>query len=251
MTAVMLKQIATATTVANKSQVLLPRSNARRKQRTYLQNASADRIRVHEQKSIFRMSLCRPMAPALPLRRTETSVRRRFLSSPRTSHSSPVRVYVGCRIQSTIAGREIRRRGFGASPPPEKPNGSGPFGSETAKISASDEDSSRCIHPFRLSATRQDRNPPQPPRRGCVDRREIGRSIIRKKTERGSSEFYADAIGGETESQNHDRRCRPVLGRGFESPFSVCCFSQISSSRSSVCVVCRSVSSSAVLSKPR
>jgi hypothetical protein len=33
--------------------------------------------------------------------------------------------------------------------------------------------------------------------KGCLDGREIGRSIIRKKTERGSSECYADASGGE------------------------------------------------------
>ena len=75
-----------------------------RKQRADLQNASADRIRLHEHRSIFKMFLCQPTAPPLPLCRTETSVRRRFLSSSRTSHSLPVRIYVGCRMQSTIAG---------------------------------------------------------------------------------------------------------------------------------------------------
>ena len=37
---------------------------------------------------------------------------------------------------------------------------------------------------------------------------------------------------------------------GFESPLGICCFNQISSSRSSVCIVRRSASSSSVLSKP-
>ncbi len=50
-----------------------------------------------------------------------------------------------------------------------------------------------------------------------------------------------------------DRHCHVARGRfsGLESAFGGCCFSQISSARSNVCIVCRSVSSSAVLSKPR
>jgi hypothetical protein len=137
----MLKQIATAITIANKSRVLLPRikslglkTGPRPSEGTRAaSNAHTCRMRVliaSAYTNISQFSEChcgRPMAPALPLCRTETSVRRRFLSSPRTSHSSPVAVYVGCRMQSTIAGREIRRRGFGASPPPEKPNDSRPI----------------------------------------------------------------------------------------------------------------------------
>jgi hypothetical protein len=69
--------------------------------------------------SLFRRLSCRPTAPPLPLCRTETSVRRRFLSSSRTSHSLPVCVYVACRMQSAREGQEIRRRSR-RSPPSKK-----------------------------------------------------------------------------------------------------------------------------------
>ena len=40
---------------------------ARHKQRADVQNADADRIRVHEHRSIFRVLLCQPMTLPLPL----------------------------------------------------------------------------------------------------------------------------------------------------------------------------------------
>ena len=47
--------------------------------------------------TLFGALLCLPTAPGLPLCETETSVRRRFLGSSRTSRRLPVFGYVGCR----------------------------------------------------------------------------------------------------------------------------------------------------------
>src|SRR5207249_5527931 len=71
---------------------LLPfdKRGARRKQR-----AEARKLRIlsrHPRGSqlYLELLLCLPTAPALPLKETGTSVRRRFLGSSRTSHSLPV-----------------------------------------------------------------------------------------------------------------------------------------------------------------
>lgn len=52
------------------------------------------------------IELCLPTAPGLPLWETETSERRRFLGSSRTSRSLPVSDDVGCRAQGTMAGEK-------------------------------------------------------------------------------------------------------------------------------------------------
>jgi hypothetical protein len=52
---------------------------------------------THPNATLFGVLLCLPTAPGLPLYETETSVRRRFLGSSRTSGCLPVPGYVGCR----------------------------------------------------------------------------------------------------------------------------------------------------------
>jgi hypothetical protein len=47
-------------------------------------------ISADKRKSVFRLLVRQPMAPSLPLWGTETSVRRRFLGSSRTSRYSPL-----------------------------------------------------------------------------------------------------------------------------------------------------------------
>ena len=61
----------------------------------------------------FEVLLCLPTAPALPLKETETSVGPRFLGNSQTSYClSFVRTW-GYPTQSTRAGGEFRRCGYG------------------------------------------------------------------------------------------------------------------------------------------
>ncbi len=50
--------------------------------------------------SIFRLGLCQPMTPVLPIIRAETSVGHRFLGSSRASFRLPVCCIYGAKIEA-------------------------------------------------------------------------------------------------------------------------------------------------------
>jgi hypothetical protein len=65
-----------------------------RRRRAEVRNADAIGTRKNERRPMFRELLCLPMASVLPIGGTETSGRRRFSGSFRTSHGLPVHAHM-------------------------------------------------------------------------------------------------------------------------------------------------------------